>query len=140
MKLHRRAVLAGSAAGTLAAGLFPGRLLAQESGLIRRPDPVQRRDGAGDRHRHLAALRLAPDSDAIVPLRETVARFVALGGTVIDTAPDYGRAEEVLGRILKETDLREKVFLCSKVAARGRERVRRRSSSRSGGWAPTGST
>lgn len=121
MKLHRRAVLAGSAAGTLAAGLFPGRLLAQESGLIRRPIPSSGETvpaiGIGTSRRY----DVAPDSDAIVPLRETVARFVALGGTVIDTAPDYGRAEEVLGRILRETGLREKVFLCSKVAARGRE-------------------
>jgi aryl-alcohol dehydrogenase-like predicted oxidoreductase len=123
MMLHRRAVLAGS----LAAGLLPGRTIAQGSaaatsdGLIRRPIPSTGETvpaiGIGTSRRY----DVAPDSDAMVPLRETVAQFVSLGGTVIDTAPDYGRAEEVLGRILKDTGLREKVFLCSKVAARGHE-------------------
>ncbi|WP_288586206.1 aldo/keto reductase [uncultured Methylobacterium sp.] len=117
MMLHRRAVLAGS----LAASLVPGRLLAQGDDLIRRPIPSTGETvpaiGIGTSRRY----DVAPDSDAMAPLRETVARFVALGGTVIDTAPDYGRAEEVLGRILQETKLRDKVFLCSKVAARGRE-------------------
>lgn len=117
MMLHRRAVLAGS----LAASLVPNRLLAQGDDLIRRPIPSTGETvpaiGIGTSRRY----DVAPDSDAMAPLRETVARFVALGGTVIDTAPDYGRAEEVLGRILQETKLRDKVFLCSKVAARGRE-------------------
>ncbi len=35
--------------------------------------------------------------------------FVRLGGTVIDTAPSYGTAEDVLGLILSEGDLRRKV-------------------------------
>ncbi|SFV14025.1 Predicted oxidoreductase [Methylobacterium sp. 174MFSha1.1] len=117
MMLHRRAVLAG----TLASGLLPGRLLAQGDGLIRRPIPSTGETvpaiGIGTSRRY----DVAPDSEALAPLRETVATFVGAGGTVIDTAPDYGRAEEVLGRILKDTGLREKVFLCSKVAARGRE-------------------
>ncbi|BCM85491.1 aldo/keto reductase [Methylobacterium indicum] len=121
MMLHRRAMLAGSVAGAVAAGLFPGQLLADESGLIRRPIPSSGETvpaiGIGTSRRY----DVAPESDAVAPLRETVAKFASLGGTVIDTAPDYGRAEEVLGRILKETGLREKVFLCSKVAARGRE-------------------
>ncbi|MET7247092.1 aldo/keto reductase [Methylobacterium sp. EM32] len=123
MLLHRRAVLAG----TLAAGLLPGRSPAQGNapaegqGLLRRPIPSTGETvpaiGIGTSRRY----DVAPDSEALAPLRETVATFVASGGTVIDTAPDYGRAEEVLGRILTDTGLREKIFLCSKVAARGRE-------------------
>jgi aryl-alcohol dehydrogenase-like predicted oxidoreductase len=54
-------------------------------------------------------------------LREAVQRFVSLGGTVIDTAPSYGTAEDVLGLILSQDGLREKVFLCSKVGTQGRE-------------------
>ncbi|TGD97350.1 aldo/keto reductase [Methylobacterium nonmethylotrophicum] len=117
MMLHRRAVLAGS----LAAGLMSGRSSAQGDGLIRRPIPATGETvpvvGIGTSRRY----DVAPDSEGLAPLRETVATFVSLGGTVVDTAPDYGRAEEVLGRILKETGLRDKIFLCSKVAAKGRE-------------------
>ncbi|UHC18122.1 aldo/keto reductase [Methylobacterium currus] len=123
MPLHRRAVLAG----TLAAGLRPGGAFAQakaatdERGLLRRPIPSTGETvpavGIGTSRRY----DVAPDSEALAPLRETVAKFVSSGGTVIDTAPDYGRAEEVLGRILTDTGLREKIFLCSKVAAKGRE-------------------
>jgi aryl-alcohol dehydrogenase-like predicted oxidoreductase len=62
-----------------------------------------------------------PTPEKIAPLREAVQRFVSLGGTVIDTAPSYGTAEDVLGLILSQDGLREKVFLCSKVGTQGRE-------------------
>jgi aryl-alcohol dehydrogenase-like predicted oxidoreductase len=62
-----------------------------------------------------------PTPEKIAPLREAVERFVALGGRVIDTAPSYGTAEDVLGKILSEGGLREKIFLASKVSERGRE-------------------
>ncbi|GEP09453.1 oxidoreductase [Methylobacterium gnaphalii] len=62
-----------------------------------------------------------PTPDKIAPLREAVERFVALGGRVIDTAPSYGTAEDVLGQILPEGGLREKIFLASKVSERGKD-------------------
>jgi diketogulonate reductase-like aldo/keto reductase len=37
-----------------------------------------------------------------IPLREVLKRFVAAGATVIDTAPTYGSAEDVLGDLLSE--------------------------------------
>lgn len=49
-------------------------------------------------------------------LRETLRRFSGLGGTVVDTAPNYGRAEAVLGTLLNELSLRESIFFASKVA------------------------
>ncbi|MGI8431395.1 MAG: aldo/keto reductase [Chthoniobacterales bacterium] len=36
------------------------------------------------------------------PLQEVLARFVQLGGKVIDTSPMYGRAEEVVGDLVDE--------------------------------------
>lgn len=62
--------------------------------------------------------------DKIAPLRAAMERFVGLGGTVIDTAPSYGNAEEILGTILREGGLREKVFLATKVDTRDREAAR----------------
>lgn len=55
------------------------------------------------------------------PLRATIARFVELGGRVIDTAPSYGRAEEVLGRLIAELGVRDRLYLATKVGVDDRE-------------------
>ena len=87
--------------------------------LIRRPIPSSGEAlpviGIGTSRRY----EVEPVPDKVDPLREAVERFVALGGTVIDTAPSYGTAEDVLGLILPGP-LREKVFLASKVSEPGR--------------------
>lgn len=54
------------------------------------------------------------------PLREVLKTFFSGGSTLIDTAPGYGRAETVLGDLLAELGLRERAFLATKLAARGR--------------------
>ncbi|GJD48991.1 hypothetical protein OPKNFCMD_1717 [Methylobacterium crusticola] len=117
MTMNRRAFLAASTAACLA-GPAPARA---DTALLRRPIPSSGEHipviGIGTSRRY----NVEPTPEAVAPLREAVVRFAELGGTVIDTAPDYGRAEEVLGGILAETALREKIFLCSKVAAEGRE-------------------
>jgi aryl-alcohol dehydrogenase-like predicted oxidoreductase len=51
------------------------------------------------------------------PLRETLREFVKLGGTLVDTAPSYGNAESVVGDLVAELGLREKLFLATKVGA-----------------------
>jgi aryl-alcohol dehydrogenase-like predicted oxidoreductase len=59
-----------------------------------------------------------PQSEAdYAPLRATLARFAELGGKVIDTAPSYGRAEEVLGRLMADLTLRDRFYLATKVGA-----------------------
>lgn len=60
-----------------------------------------------------------PEYDA---LREVLKIFFAGGGTVIDTAPTYGAAEDVLGALLAEQSLRPKAWLATKLSGvRGRE-------------------
>lgn len=54
-------------------------------------------------------------------LREVLRRFRALGGTLVDTAPLYGNAEEVIGRLVDELGLSDELFLATKVRARGRQ-------------------
>lgn len=54
------------------------------------------------------------------PLREVLRRFVAGGATVIDTSPNYSNAEDVLGDLLAELGLRERIFLATKLAADNR--------------------
>lgn len=49
-------------------------------------------------------------------LREVLRRFLEGGGTVIDTAPTYGNAEDVLGSLFRESGARNKVFIATKLS------------------------
>lgn len=46
---------------------------------------------------------------------EVIRALAAGGGAVIDTAPSYGNAENVIGSILAETGLRPRVFIATKL-------------------------
>jgi len=52
---------------------------------------------------------------ARAPLREALARFHELGGTVVDTAPGYRTSESVLGDLLSDLGLRDELFMATKV-------------------------
>jgi aryl-alcohol dehydrogenase-like predicted oxidoreductase len=56
------------------------------------------------------------------PLRETMARFVELGGKVMDTASIYGTSEVVIGDIAEQLGIRDDLFLATKTDIRGRVR------------------
>jgi aryl-alcohol dehydrogenase-like predicted oxidoreductase len=68
-----------------------------------------------------------PGSSAMAPFRETLEVFHQMGGELLDTSPNYGNSEEVLGHLLGEMKLRDKVFMATKVdredQAEGRERM-----------------
>ena len=54
--------------------------------------------------------------DAVTPeLREVIKRFPELGGKVIDMAPSYSNAEQVVGDIIAELKDRPRYFLATKV-------------------------
>lgn len=56
------------------------------------------------------------------PLREVLRRFFAAGGTVIDTAPTYGTAEDVMGALLADQGLTAQAWLATKLSGvQGRE-------------------
>ncbi len=59
---------------------------------------------------------------ARAPLEQSVAAFESLGGSVIDSSPMYGWAEEVVGEILASLGLRDRMFIATKVWTQGRER------------------
>jgi diketogulonate reductase-like aldo/keto reductase len=54
-------------------------------------------------------------------LGEVLSQFVKLGGRVIDSSPMYGRAEDVIGQLVAELGIREKLFLATKVWTRGKQ-------------------
>ncbi|RZA22109.1 MAG: aldo/keto reductase [Lysobacteraceae bacterium] len=60
---------------------------------------------------------VALDSPEFAALNEVLQVFFAGGGRVIDTSPNYGNAEEVLGALLAQGGWREKAFIATKLAA-----------------------
>src|SRR5438132_5108240 len=54
-------------------------------------------------------------------LGDALSLFVKLNGSVIDSSPMYGRAEEVVGTLASKLGLRDKLFLATKVWTRGKE-------------------
>ncbi len=47
--------------------------------------------------------------------RQSLEAFHTAGGTVIDTSPNYGNAESVIGGLLKEIRIRDDMFMATKV-------------------------
>jgi aryl-alcohol dehydrogenase-like predicted oxidoreductase len=56
-------------------------------------------------------------ADDLAARREVLKRMPDLGGTVVDTAPAYGRSEEVIGQLVSEIGNRERLFYATKVTA-----------------------
>jgi aryl-alcohol dehydrogenase-like predicted oxidoreductase len=56
-----------------------------------------------------------PGSAAMEPLKQTLEMFHKLGGRLLDTSPNYGNSEAVLGSLLADMKLRDKVFMATKV-------------------------
>ncbi len=54
-------------------------------------------------------------------LKETIALFFEGGGSVIDTSPNYGNADAVLGALIEDGGYRDRCFLATKIAADSRE-------------------
>jgi len=55
------------------------------------------------------------------PLEEVLALFTKLGGRVVDSSPMYGRAEQVIGEIATKLNLRQALFLATKVWTTGKQ-------------------
>ena len=107
-------------AGAAASLAMPGHALGQQGGLISRPIPTTGHEvpiiGIGTARRY----DVGPDEAERAPLREVLGAYSQLGGTVIDTAPSYGSAEEVCGDIVRELGNRDELFIATKVSLRGR--------------------
>lgn len=55
------------------------------------------------------------NADDMKRFRQTLETFHASGGRVIDTSPNYGEAETVIGRLLRDIGIRDDVFMATKV-------------------------
>jgi aryl-alcohol dehydrogenase-like predicted oxidoreductase len=110
MEFTRRRFLLAAACGALA----PAYAYGQAAPLRRKKIPSSGEEipliGLGTARRYE---RPAPGQ------RETLARFAALGAAVIDTAPVYGDAEAVVGDLVHEIGVRDRLFLATKVSTGG---------------------
>ena len=120
--ITRRDCLKLSAAAGLALAARPRLLLAAEDGrnLITRTIPGTSEQlpavGLGS---SASFSRIAGEGN-FERVREVLEAFARGGGTVFDTAPSYGAAEEVAARIAQETGLNRKLFWATKVNVAGR--------------------
>lgn len=112
----RRRFLASAILAATAAGLGPRRLIAAASPVETRLIPASGEAlpviGMGTS----GSFEIGSDAEARALLGEVLRRFVDGGGRLIDTAPTYGNAEDVLGELLAEASLRSRVFLATKLS------------------------
>ena len=68
-----------------------------------------------------------PGQDDLSKLRQTLEAFHRLGGRLLDTSPNYGNSERVLGSLLSDLGIRADMFMATKVdreeRAAGEERM-----------------
>jgi aryl-alcohol dehydrogenase-like predicted oxidoreductase len=62
------------------------------------------------------SFQVGTEASERAPLREVLDAFVAAGGKLIDTAPTYGTAEDVLGDLMAQANARGKIFIATKLS------------------------
>ena len=62
------------------------------------------------------SFQISPNGPEYQALREVLKRFVQGGATLIDTAPTYGNAEDILGSLFRESGLRPRTFIATKLS------------------------
>lgn len=114
MTINRRDLIKGSAgAGLIAAGGW-GQLAAAQAPVAMTTIPSSGQQvpavGIGT-----VGFRGKPGTSAVGIFSETLDVFQRGGGRLIDTSPNYGNSEEVLGYLMKEQGIREQMFVATKV-------------------------
>ena len=119
MRWSRRELLKAGIGVGASIFLPPGSLLAQTASLIQRKIPSTGESlpviGIGTARRYEAVTTEADRA----PLRVVLRQLKEMGGKVIDTAPSYGTAETVVGDLVAELNIRESLFIATKLGTRG---------------------
>ncbi len=116
-RLTRRDVLKTSALVGLGSILGPSAFAAQSS------SPAQITRSIPSSGEQLPVVGLGTNNYSVTAAEDLAARrevlenMWKLGGTLIDTAPAYGRSEEVIGELLAQLGNRDRYFLATKVTA-----------------------
>jgi aryl-alcohol dehydrogenase-like predicted oxidoreductase len=106
----------GAAAGLVAPSIIAGAAAQAGKPLLRRPIPHGKGEtlpvvGVGTS----GVFEVGNSPQERAGPAAVIRALVAQGGTLIDTAPSYGEAENVIGDILAQTRLRPKVFIATKL-------------------------
>lgn len=64
---------------------------------------------------------VAGNATGLAEARDALARFVALGGRVVDSSPMYGSSEAVLGDLAASLGVQDRLWVATKVWTTGRE-------------------
>jgi aryl-alcohol dehydrogenase-like predicted oxidoreductase len=118
MTITRRQALEAGAMLSAAAAFGGGTAFAQSGELVQKPIPA-----SGEL---IPAIGMGTNSYGVgtseeerAPLRDTMARFVELGGKVMDTAMVYGTSEAVIGDLAQGLNIRDRLFFATKTDIRG---------------------
>jgi len=116
---RRQALKAGAGTAVALGSSVSTRLFAQSGGLIKKTIPSSGEMitpvGIGTNR-----YGVSESEEERAPLRDTMARFVDVGGQVMDTAAAYGTSESVIGDLAAELGIRDDLFIVTKTDIRGR--------------------
>ena len=120
-RYDRRAFCQAMGAAAALAAIAPARAEPDTAGMLRRAIP-----STGERIPVIGlgtsgAFDVGAEPAERAPLQEVLDILVSSGGSLLDTAPMYRRAEEVAGDLIAAAQLRSRMFVATKVLARGRE-------------------
>ena len=118
---RRAAKLIGATAASALLPVGTSRLFAADKSLIRRAIPSTGEKlpviGLGS----ALTFEVRPGSAQMKPLAEVLSLFVKHGGKLIDSSPMYGDAETVIGDLAGKSNLRNSLFIATKVWTKGKQ-------------------
>jgi len=120
-RYDRRTFCRAIGAAAALAAIAPARGEADRVGMLTRPIPK-----TGERLPVIGlgtsgVFDVGADPGERASLTEVLDILIGSGGSLLDTSPMYGRAEEVAGDLIAAQRLRSRMFLATKVWTRGRE-------------------
>lgn len=125
MKMTRREIIrlgAGAGVATFG-GLSP--LLASQEPMLKTSIPSSGQQvpavGMGT-----VSFRGDPGSPEMRRYGETLTAFHSMGGRLLDTSPNYGNSEQVLGSLMHDQGIRDEMFIATKVDREEREAGKQR--------------
>jgi aryl-alcohol dehydrogenase-like predicted oxidoreductase len=118
MKFTRREAIKATAALVSGLGLSKPLLAQAPLNRVTIPSSGQLIPRIGMGCRNYRAEANSPD---LAVFRDTFAAYHRLGGKLVDTSPNYGNSETVIGNIMRELKIRDALWVASKVDREDRE-------------------